>query len=48
MPISLAGMRRVAANIAQEVGMLLDRQRPHPGAGEQQPGNHARRAAPTM
>ena len=39
------GMDRVAAEIAEEVGMLLEHLHAAAGAREQQSGHHARRAA---
>src|SRR2546426_1824033 len=39
------GVNRVAAEVAQEIGVLLQHQRAHAGAGEQQPEHHASRAA---
>ena len=39
------GMHRVAAEIAQEVLVLLQHRDIHPGAGQQKAAHHARRAA---
>ena len=39
------GVDRVAAEIAEEVGVLLEDLHAAAGAGEQQAGHHARRAA---
>ena len=40
-----AGVHRVAAEVAQEVGVLLHHRHVDAGAGEQQPEHHARRTA---
>src|SRR5207302_3161235 len=39
------GVNRVAAEVTQKIGVLLQHERAHAGAGEQQPEHHARRAA---
>ena len=39
------GVNRVPPEIAEEIGMLFQHQHFDPGAGEQQPGHHPRRAA---
>ena len=39
------GVDRVAAEIAEEVGMLFEHPHVAAGAREQQPGHHPRRAA---
>lgn len=40
------GVDGVAAKIAQEIAVLFQHHGRHAGAREQQPGHHARRAAP--
>jgi hypothetical protein len=39
------GMHGVAAEVAQEVGVLLQHHDRHPGAGQQEAQHHARRPA---